>query len=315
MGLFTKKNSHVAEPGRRRTQSSDVRPSPDASNRQYIFARNRTLTGSTSNSLSDASRQSDLRSPRTHAHHLALQRRKIGVVLLVVVAIVAFLAILVFQFTSRVTISTSDTSLSKNIDGERYVKAINEYLVGHPTSRLRFALDQNDLKNYLSSVLPEVADITAVSMGSIGETNITLSMRRPVAGWTINSKQYFVDANGIAFEENYFTNPPVEIIDNSGVALQQGATVASNRFLGFVGRVVALSKERGYSVVQAIIPTDTTRQLEVIIKDVVPRVKLSSDRGAGEQVEDMSRALIYLAARGQNPGYIDVRVSGKAFYK
>jgi cell division septal protein FtsQ len=246
---------------------------------------------------------------------LALKRRKIGMVFLIVLAIVAFLWIMLMQFTARVTMSSSDTSLSKKIDNERYVKAINEYLGGHPTSRLRFALDHDDLKNYLTSVLPEVADVTDVTMGAIGETNITLAMRRPVAGWTINSKQYFVDANGVAFEQNYFSNPTVEIVDNSGVALQQGATASSNRFLGFVGRVVALSKDQGYDVVQAIIPTDTTRQLEIVLKDIVPHVKLSSDRGAGEQVEDMVRALKYLAAHGQNPGYIDIRVSGKAFYK
>ncbi|MDB5167497.1 MAG: hypothetical protein JWN26_642 [Candidatus Saccharibacteria bacterium] len=287
----------------------------DTNDRQYIFARNRTLTGSTSSRLSDVGHSSDLQSPRKTAHHLAQRRRKIGMVFLVVLGIVAVLFILLLQFTAVVTVSVSDTSLSKKLNESAYEKAINDYFGIHPLSRLRFALDKTDLKNYLVNVVPEVADVVDVSLGAIGETNVTLSMRHPVAGWTINSKQYFVDANGVAFEQNYFADPSVQIVDDSGVALQQGTTVASNRFLGFVGRIVSLSKDRGYNVVQAIIPSGTTRQLEVVIQGVVPHVKLSIDRPAGEQVEDMDRALIYLRAHGQSPSYVDVRVSGKAYYK
>jgi len=91
--------------------------------------------------------------------------------------------------------------------------------------------------------------------------------------------------------------------------------VASNRFLGFVGRIVALSKSSGYTVTQAVLPVGTTRQLEIRLKDVVPIVRLSIDRPAGEQVEDMSRTLGYFIGRGEAPAYVDVRVSGKAFYR
>ena len=296
--------------------SSTERRAPAATdNRQYIFARNRTLTGSTSSRVSDSGRSSDLESPRSHAHNLALRRRKIGFVFLVVLGIATFLFILLLQFTAVVTVSVSDTSLAKKLDDAAYEKAINDYFSIHPLSRLRFALDKTDLKNYLVTAVPEVADVVDVSLGSIGETNVTLSMRHPVAGWTIDSKQYYVDANGVAFDKNYFTDPTVQIVDNSGVALQQGVAVASNRFLGFVGRIVSLSKGRGYDVLQAIIPSGTTRQLEIVIQGTTPHVKLSIDRPAGEQVEDMNRALVYLKAHGQSPSYIDVRVSGRAYYK
>lgn len=315
MGLLRKKTPKNALPGRRQSFARDTRSPAATPERQYVFARNRTLTGSTSTRLSDIHRQTDLQSPRSHAHHLALRRRKIGMIFLIILAISAFLFMLLMQFTATITISISDTSLSKKIDNQLYEKAINDYLGIHPLSRLRFALDRKSLNEYLSVTVPEVADVTDVSLGAIGETNITLTMRRPVAGWTINSQQYFVDAQGIAYERNYFAAPSVEIIDNSGVALEQGTTVASNRFLAFVGRVVALSKERDYVVTRAIIPTGTTRQLEVVLQDVVPHVKLSIDRPAGEQVEDMARALDYLKTKKSKPSYIDVRVSGKAFYK
>jgi hypothetical protein len=196
-----------------------------------------------------------------------------------------------------------------------YVESINKYMDSHPFSRLRFALDVNDLSNYLRTDKPEVLSIDKVSSESIGNTSITLSMRHPLASWTISGSEYFVDSYGVAFQRNYYTSPSLQIVDSSGITPEQGTTVASNNFLSFVGRVVALSKADNYIVEQAIIPAGTTRQLEIQIKGIKSHVIFSIDRAAGEQVEDMARALKYLSDHGQSPARVDVRVSGKAFYQ
>lgn len=313
MAIFRKKQDDV--PARRRQDTSVRQPAtPDTS--YGTFARNRTLTGTTSDAVTTTSPYNDtLRSPRTHVHHLARQRRKLGTILLIIVSASALLLWLLLQFSARVTINLSDTTISREIDSARYERAVDAYFGQNPLSRLRLALDAKQLGDYLTTVVPEVGEVTDISLGAIGETNITLTMRKPVAGWTIDGKQYFVDANGVAFEKNYYATPAVQIVDNSGVGFVQGTAVASNRFLGFVGRIVALAKDRGYTVTQAIIPVGTTRQLEVQLQEVNTHVRFSIDRPAGEQVEDMSRALQYLAKVGRAPGYVDVRVSGKAFYK
>jgi hypothetical protein len=44
-------------------------------------------------------------------------------------------------------------------------------------------------------------------------------------------------------------------------------------------------------------------------------VKFSVDRAVGEQAEDAARAVRYLDGKGMSPEYLDVRISGKAFYK
>lgn len=154
-----------------------------------------------------------------------------------------------------------------------------------------------------------------MGMAGIGITNISIKMRTPVAGWKINDKQYYVDAKGIPFEQNYYTDPTVQIVDNSGATLQAGAASVSKRFLGFVGLIVSLSRASGYTVIQAILPVNTTRELEVKLKENNTLVKLSIDRPAGEQIEDMSRAVRYFTIQGRTPSYIDVRVSGKAYFK
>ncbi len=312
MRLFNKKTTDI--PARRRQSDIPLRETATPRRGQYTFQRNRTLTGSTSNSLSTSHHHTDMESPRSQAHHLAIQRRKIGVTLLTVVLITAILSFLLFQFTAKVTAITGDSTISHSIDSVVYEKAINNYLGANPLERFRFALDIPKLTSYLVQNLPEVESVSGVSSGGIGQADFSLSMRHPVAGWTIDSKQYFVDSHGIAFERNYYANPDVQIIDQSGIAVQQGSAIASNRFLGFVGRVVALAKTNGYAVTQAIIPQDTTRQLAIRINGVTPLVKLSIDRPVGEQIEDMSRALGYISSHGLKPSYVDVRVSGKAFY-
>lgn len=312
MKLFKRKQSDDA-PRRRAATNDNVENISIQSN---TFRRNRTITGSTSNRLNSVGGQdSDLVSPRKHVHHLTIQRRKVFGILLSVFSIIILLWILISNFTAIPSASFFDMTISKKIDGSRYENVIQDYLDANPLSRLHFAMDQKTLLAYVSSKLPEVSNISQRNSIGLGVTNFTVTVREPIAGWRINNKQFYVDSSGIPFEKNYFIEPTLQIVDGSGISTKNGVAVASNRFLGFVGRVVSLAKENGYTVVQAILPPDTTRQLEVKLAEGNYRVKLSIDRSAGEQVEDMIRAVKYFAAKGQVPEYIDVRVSGKAFYK
>ncbi len=311
--VFRRKPSQPDVPRRRIQRDDDDMPIERTSG--AVFQRNRTLTGSTSERMSSTHHPTDLQSPRTHAHHLTIKRRKVGSLLLIILAAIAVLLWILTQFTAKVIITSSDTQIVRQVSPERYEKAIQDYLGANPLARLRFAMDVPGLEAYLAQTLPEVDHVERVQMGNLGETDFVLSMRRPVAGWNINSKQYYVDAKGIAFEQNYYAVPGVQIIDNSGAQAEQGTAVASNRFLSFVGRVVAQAKARSLTVTQATLPKDTTRELDVTVAEMPSYIKLSIDRPAGEQVEDMARAVTYLKSQGRTPEYIDVRVSGKAFYK
>lgn len=290
-------------PGRR-LADRELRPDELASSQ---FRRNRTMSGVRREPLVDVS-------PRSKVHHLARQRRKVGGILLLVLLGISILVLLLTQLTAKVIITSSSTALSLPIDGPAYEKVIDEYLGIHPAERLRFLLNEQELSDYASIITPEVASITQSGADNIVETRFAVTFRKPIAGWQINSRQYYVDENGVVFEKNYYATPTVQIVDESGISPEQGSTVASARLLSFVGRVVGVAKEAGYEVTQAILPSGTTRQLEIRLKDVKPLIKLSIDRGAGEQVEDMVRSLKFLNDRGQTPGYIDVRISGRAIY-
>lgn len=280
------------------------------------FKRNRTLTGSTSNSLNSfGGSDADFVSTRKHVHHLTNQRRKISAVLLPVIGAIIILWFIIDNLTAAPAVGFYDLTISKKIDNTRYEDVISDYLDSNPLSRFHFVMNEQSLLSYVVAKLPEVSAIYQKGNVGLGVTKFEIVVRQPIAAWKISNHQYYVDSLGVSFEKNYYIDPSVQIVDNSGISAKSGEIVASKRFLSFVGKVVAYTKTSGYTVTQAIIPPDTTRQLQIKLKEVGYPIKLSIDRPAGEQVEDMCRAVKYLVSNNKTPSYVDVRVSGKAFYK
>jgi len=309
MTLFSKKQT--AQPRRRRQSAGQPAPRVESP-----FRRGKTLTGSTSahvNQMVAVEASAQFKSPRAKVHELAAKRRRIGGLLLLVLAASAALYGLVSQFTATPLVrATEGISLASS---ESYEQAIQEYFAQHPAERLRFLLNEATLTKFLQTKTPEVAEVALQGSAGFGTSAFQLTMRQPIVGWNIGSEKLFVDAAGVAFKKNYFENPKVQVIDQSGIPLESGRAVTSDRFLGFVGLAVGLTETNGYKVKEVILPRDTTREIELRLDGVSYPINLSVDRSAGEQVEDMARAVKWLHTSGKNPQYVDVRVSGKAFYR
>ena len=311
MTLFSKKQSNALR--RRHETHSGERVTETSLAERYAFQRNRTLTGSASSKvMSTNESRAWLKSSRVQAHELVRRRRHIGAVLALALVSAGGVFFLISQLTATVTVRVQDITVQLDAT---YEQAIQEYFSERPIERLRFLLNSEALATYLHSKTPEVAGVHVEGPSGFGRSTFVLTMREPIAGWSIEGKQQYVDNTGTAFGHNYYTEPKVQIVDNSGLPLGNGQAVASNRFLGFVGRVVSLTKAQGYTAQQVIIPPSTTRQIEVRLEGISYPVKFSIDRGAGEQVEDMTRSLRWLSGRGIVPQYLDVRVSGRAFYR
>ncbi len=272
------------------------------------YRRNRTITNSVYKS------NLDLNTPRTHVHHLSLRRRKVFSTLVIILLSIAITCLIIINLTAGITVSTA-TKPTIKLEQSRYINAIQDYLDANPLERLSFFLDQSRLTAFVSSKLPEVLSVKLIGMKNVGQTDYRLTMRQPIAGWVINSKQYYVDDKGVSFEINYFLNPSVQIIDNTGTPIQAGTMSVSKRLLGFVGLVVSEANKYGYQTEKAILPAGTMREVDINITDIKPTIKLTVDRAVGEQVEDMSRAINYFSSHALDPAYIDVRVSNKAFYR
>ena len=313
MAFFSKKQNDAPRRRQGVEPSHEQRMTASELSQRYAFKRNRTLTGSSSSQITSSGElNAQIKSPRVQAHHLARQRRHVGLLLFLVVLGGLALYGLISQLTAKAIVTTNDKSV---VLDSSYEKAIQGYFAEQPAERLRFLLNIAHLREYMQAATPEVKDIKVMGASGLGGTAFQVIMRTPIAGWSINGEQHYVDESGTPFSRNYFSAPSVQIVDNSGIQVSAGQAVASNGFLSFVGQVVGLSKEKGYSATQVIIPAATTRQIELRLKDVPYGIKFAVDRPAGEQVEDMSQAVEWLKRHNLSPQYIDIRVSGKAFYR
>ena len=272
------------------------------------FRRNQTLTNRRAS-------HPDQVSGRSQLHSLSAHRRKVGGIFLLIGLVVIVLLVLLLQFTARVSIASTSKPTTRPVERSMYEESINDYYAIHPAERLRFLLNQDALTAYVSAQHPEIEQVRLSAVVDIVGAGFTLTFREPIAGWQINARQYYVDPEGVVFQQNYFQQPSVQIVDESGVSPEQGTTVASSRLLGFVGRVVSMAGERSYKVTSVTLPVGTTRQLDVRLDGVGGYVRFTIDRGVAEQVEDMSRVIGHLQQRNISAEYIDVRVEGKAIYR
>lgn len=311
-----KKPADVSAPRRRSAEHEALRPAASDLSNRYAFRRNRTLTGSSSAKIISSNElNAEFKSPRAHVHHLTSLRRR----LLMYFSIVGLSAFAIYLVVSQLVATTSITvSGVTSVPDEAtagYAVSIDSYYQARPSERLRFLLDEPALLSHVQAEHPEVRRLRIEPGSAFGEASVVVQARTPIARWAMSDGDQFVDADGVVFSRNYFESPQLQIIDNSGIQADTSRLVASDRFLGFVGKVIARSKQSGLVVSKVTIPAFTTRQIAVTIQGRDTSYKLSVDRPAGEQVEDMSRIVRYMTAKNITPQYVDVRLSGKAFYK
>lgn len=288
--------------------------------RRRQFMRNQTLTGSSSQSVTSAAEMSGtIQSPRAATHHLRRQQRSLGVRILGLLSVAALTLVFLYAFIAEPSVSYYGqvTTGADVADVRTYEQLVDEYLSGRPLERIRPLLHEDRLVSYLNdNGASEVREITSVTSVGLGRSQIVVKMREPVVAWTIDGQKRYVDNSGYIFTKNHYDEPEVTVIDESGISNTSDVkTVASGRFLQFIGRGVGFAKQEGLAIDQVIVPADTTRQVQFAIANKArTRIKLSVDRPVGEQVEDAVRAHQFLTKQGTAVRYIDVRISGRAYY-
>lgn len=315
MVFSSRKTTTTPPPRRRQPSSGEVRtPHVESDDTSFAFRRNRTLTGSPSSHVRGAVEHSaQMKSGRIQAHELSLHRRRIGGIFSIVAVISILLLIIVLNFTAKIAIDTPDVNQAINTGS--YAKTINDYLAYRPVERVRLFTNNTELTRFVMHEHPEVESVKVDGGGGFATSTFQVVLRKPLASWTINGERYYVDAKGVSFQINHFAEPPIRVVDDSGVPVEAGVSIASNRFLSYVGRTISDFQRYTAPVEKVTIPFATTRQIEVTLKGKGYPVRLSIDRVVGEQVEDAVRAVRYIDSQGKNPQYVDVRVSGKAFYQ
>lgn len=313
MGLLRNKDT----PPRRRQAATNKRRGDQSSSSHassFAYRRNRTLTGSLVSYVPSASEQNaELRSPRMHVHDLRRTRRHIVISLICTIFVMIGCGFLLMNITSTPVVTGNFSS-----NHQLYQKAIAAYLTEHPLERFRFALDTTRLTTYLQTHgYAEVARVMPdTRQTGLGRTMYTLAMRQAAVVWTINKQQRFVDTDGTTFDRAYVKSQQlVEVIDESGINTRDNQVLVSDQFLGFIGKIVGAMRQYDLTIQKITLPAGTTHQIYVWITGVEYPIKVSVDRSAYLQSEDIAHVVRYMSVHHITPEYVDVRVSGRAAYR
>ncbi len=300
MGLFSKK------------QHAQVRqPHISDNNDAYIFRRSRTMTGSLSNTVRAVSEdRADLKSQRLKHHDLRRHRRRLLGWLMAVLAVSAALYGLITQYIPSVIVSVAPAVVQ-----DRYAASIQDYLHSHPTERFFFSIDTSRLTLVLQAKYPEVKTVAVQPTSFLQAADAQVVVRQPIASWTVGSKKYYIDEHGVAFSQNYLKEPALTVTDNTGIDPSDAGAVASERMLRFIGRLVALVQQAGYTVEKVELPAQTSRQIALTLQGRGYPIRTNLDRDVASQAADVVAAVKYFDSKQITPGYVDVRVGSKAYYK
>ena len=107
--------------------------------------------------------------------------------------------------------------------------------------------------------------------------------------------------------------PTIEVIDEDAAATSGEIT---GRMSEYIGQVESELRALNYQPTKAVLPTGSIREVDFYLDGYNGYIKMITDRGAAVSVEDADRMLRYLANQGISDfSYIDVRISGKAYWK
>ena len=121
-------------------------------------------------------------------------------------------------------------------------------------------------------------------------------------------------------KDEIFITEPVETFEPTAEIIIEDATSdkdnITSRMREYIGQVESDFYERGYKLVKAVVPSGSIREVDFYLENYSGFIKMIIDRGAAMSVEDADRMIRYLNGQGITEfKYIDVRISGKAYWQ
>ncbi len=281
----------------------------------YVFRRSRTLTGTTSNKVNPtAESRSQLKTVRLQAHELHQFRKRIMRILGIVMGVIAVLSYLLLTYISTFNIHYPQRGGSPQTAA--YQQAAQQYFTKHPMERFGFSINRKQFATDMQASHPELSSVDIDKDWYGGNVSFVLQFRRPLLVWETGGHRFYVDSQGVAFEYDHFGGKYVPVSDQSGISPSvAGGSVASNRFINFLGKMVGAVNVADKGQVTDIIIPASTREVDLKLQGRGYPIKTHTDRDPLQQAEDVVNAIKWFDSKKITPEYIDVRVTEKAYFK
>ncbi len=102
--------------------------------------------------------------------------------------------------------------------------------------------------------------------------------------------------------------PTIDLIDEAGTGI-------TPRMKEYVGQLERDLGDIGLVANRAVVPAGKMREVHVFLNGQDYYIKMNIDRETAVSAEDAKRMINYVTDHNIKPEYIDVRVSGKGYYK
>jgi cell division septal protein FtsQ len=143
---------------------------------------------------------------------------------------------------------------------------------------------------------------------------ITATLKQPSLGWSSDNQRYLLDRDGTAIGVLPAGSVLPVVNDGSNLPVKTGTRVTTSRFVAFVGELVPALAANGIGATSLDVK-ETTLDLSVTTNKGY-RLIFDTGRTVAEEMADLKAVLGLLATQKKTPAeYIDLRVSGKAYYK
>jgi len=107
-------------------------------------------------------------------------------------------------------------------------------------------------------------------------------------------------------DENYEIT--AEVVDEANL----GITKKTQKY---IAQLEGDFQDLGYKVTRVSLPAGKSREIDVNLEGVEYYIKVNTDRGTAVSAEDADRMIRYIKEKELSPGYVDVRVAQKGYYK
>lgn len=212
------------------------------------------------------------------------------------------------------TVNKINVKGNKTVTGREVSEQLLEILNSSALGRNLLLVDTKKLIRQFSEKNPRLGSVKINKHWPNG-LEVTVVERQPSLIWKTGNSQYVLSENGQAYSEWGGESSPLSVVtDSTNLPVKVGQQVVPASFIVFSRDLTAGLKKARVEFDNLFVP-ETTSEIFVHTKAGYI-LKFDATRSVDDQVVDLTAVLDALAKQKKKPAeYIDLRVSGKAFYK
>jgi hypothetical protein len=236
--------------------------------------------------------------------------KKYAIYLMLILVLVYIVFISSIFKISRVDVQGPNSILSQDLETET-----NKYIKSLLTGNNWIFLNPSDLKKQLQKTFTGQESII-VNKKFPNKLEVKTDEQKSAIIWKTGSRRYIISINGRTMDEAKDQNSSAlpTVVDGSNIPVNNGDKVASRDFVDFVVKLDGYFKANKIAIEQYSI-AETTSELNVKTAGGYT-IKFNTSDPTDSQIRALGAALELLKSQNKKPAeYLDLRVTGRAFYK